>query len=199
MKILSRDFTRGEKVLLLLLALVVLVLAYFQFVFKPVREGIAKAEAESANLETELTVVKAKVSELERMQHEIDDIMADENISTMPSYNNKKAVNTLLSDILGNMKYSATLSNMTRNGNQIRRIVQLQFDAPSYAAMEQVLDRLSGSPYRCLIDNVSCSNYWDRYNDVDAYNVTLTATFFETLVGGTEDAALPPDSGAAAN
>ena len=195
MKLLSRDFTRGEKVLLLLLALILIVLAYFQFVFKPVRDGIAKANSESENLRTELTVVKAKVATLEKMQAEIDDIMADENVSLMPSYNNKKAVNTLLSDVLGSMTYSATLSNMTRNGNLIRRNVQLQFNAPSYAAMERVFTRLSSNPYRCLIDNVTCSSYIDRYTDEIAYTVNMTATFFETLVGGTPDAALPEDRG----
>lgn len=179
MKILSRDFTRGEKVLILILALILIVLAYYLFVYKPVSEGIEEANVESENLRAELSVSQAKVARLEKMQDEIDDIMADENISEMPSYNNKKAVNALLSDILGSMTYSATLANMTRNGDQIRRIVQLQFTAPSYADMEEVLSRLSKSPYRCLIENVSCTSFTDRYTDTEAYNVNLTATFFE--------------------
>ncbi len=196
MKILSRDFTKGEKALLVLLAVVLVVLVYYLAVYKPVKEGIEKANVECDNLRVELSAASAKAAMLERMQNEIDNIMQDDKISMMPSYNNKKAVNTLLSDILGNMTYSATLANMTRNGDQIRRNVQLQFTAPSYAAMEEVLDRLSSSPYRCLIDNVSCSSYRDRYYDVDAFNVSLTATFFETLVGGTADEALPADAGA---
>lgn len=194
MKILSRDFTKGEKALLLILVIALLAIGYYLLVFKPVKDGIEKANAESDNLRVELTAIQAKVAVLERMQNEIDDIMADPNISVMPSYNNKKAVNKLLSEILGNMTYSASLSNLTRNGDQIRRNVQLQFTAPSYAAMEEVLERLNNSEYRCLIDNVNCSSYRDRYYDVDAYNVSLTATFFETLVGGTPDAALPADS-----
>ena len=194
MKLLSRDFTKGEKALLLILAIALLAIGYYLLVFKPVKEGIEKANAESDNLRVELTAIQAKVAVLERMQNEIDDIMVDPNISVMPSYNNKKAVNKLLSEILGNMTYSATLSNLTRSGDQIRRNVQLQFTAPSYAAMEEVLERLSNCEYRCLIDNVNCTNYRDRYYDVDTYNVSLTATFFETLVGGTPDAALPADS-----
>ncbi len=193
MKLLSRDFTKGEKALLLLLAIVLVVLAYYLAVHKPVKDGIARANAEAENLQIELSAVKAKADTLERMKNEIDSIMADPNISEMPSYNNKKAVNTLLSDILGKMTYSATLANMTRSGDQIRRNVQLQFVAPSYAAMEEVLSRLGSSPYRCLVDNVTCSSYRDRYYEVDAYNVSLTATFFETLVGGEPDAGLPKD------
>ena len=198
MKLLSRDFTKGEKALLLLLALVLIVLAYYLVVHKPVKEGIEKANAEADNLRVELVTVKAKADTLERMQQEIDKIMSDPNISLMPSYNNKKAVNAFLSDVLGNMSYSATLANLSRSGDQIRRNVQLQFVAPNYAAMEEVLARLGSSPDRCLVDNVTCSSYRDRYYDVDAYNVSLTATFFETLVGGEPDAALPADDRAPA-
>ena len=43
MKILSRDFTLKEKILLLLLALVLIVLGYYQFIDKPCRRDIAEA------------------------------------------------------------------------------------------------------------------------------------------------------------
>ncbi len=196
MKILSRDFTKGEKALLLLLAIALVVLAYYLVVHKPVKEGIEKANAESDNLRVELSAVEAKAAMLERMQNEINGIMQDPDISMMPSYNNKLEVNKLINDILGNLTYSATLANLKRNGDQIRRNVQLEFDAPSYEVMEEVLEKLASSPYRCLIDNVTCTGYRDKYNDVNAYKVSLTATFFETLVGGTADEALPSDSSA---
>ena len=194
MKILSRDFNRGEKVLLVFLAIVLLVLCYYLLVFKPVREGIEAANTERDNLLTELQIAQARVAVLEKMQNEIDDIMNDPNVSLMPSYNNKKAVNKLINDILSDKSYSATLSNLTRSGNQIRRNIQLQFTAPNYAEMERVLDSLCTSTYRCLVNNVNCTRAYDRYYETNYYNVTLTATFFETLVGGTPDAALPADA-----
>lgn len=196
MKILSRDFTKGEKAILLLLVIALVILAYYLAVHKPVKEGIEKANAESANLRVELSAVEAKAAVLERMQNEIDGIMENSEISMMPSYNNKQEVNKLISGVLGNLTYSASLANLQRSGDLIRRNVQLEFNAPSYAAMEEVLEKLSSSPYRCLIDNVTCSRYRDKYEDVDAYKVSLTATFFETLVGGAADEALPADSSA---
>ena len=190
MKILSRDFTRDEKALLLLLVIIVIVLAYYLFIYKPVKEGIATANAESENLRSEITIVETKVAKLEKMQSEIDGVMMDENVSVMPSYNNKKAVNAFISDILGNLSYSVTLSNLTRSGDQIRRNIQLEFTAQSYEEMEEVLDRFNECPFRCLIGNVSCSTSRNRQDDT-VYSVNMTATFFETLVGGTPDAALP--------
>lgn len=196
MKILSRDFNRGEKALLIFLAIVLLALCYYLVVYRPVHEGIETAHIERDNLFAELQVAQARVAVLERMQNEIDNIMSDPNVSMMPSYNNKKAVNSQINDILNNMSFSATLSNLTRSGDQIRRNIQLQFTAPSYAEMERVLNSLCSCPYRCLVNNVNCSRAYDRYYDTNVYNVSLTATFFETLVGGTPDAALPADPAA---
>ena len=47
MKILSRDFTLKEKLLMLLLGLVLVGLAYYNFVDQPVRTSLASAEAEA--------------------------------------------------------------------------------------------------------------------------------------------------------
>ena len=61
MKALSRDFNAKEKLLLLLLSLVLVGLAYYQFVDKPVREALATARAESDSLKVELKTVEAKL------------------------------------------------------------------------------------------------------------------------------------------
>ena len=48
--------------------------------------------------------------------------------------------------------------------------------------------------YRCLIGNLSCSLNKIRYRDRTEYgalSVSVTATFFETMVGGVEDSGLP--------
>lgn len=195
MKMLSRDFTTKEKILILALILVLLALAYYEFVDKPVREAIEKAEAETAALETELNAVQLRLVKLNQMQTELDGLTADGTVMPMPSYNNSKAVNTLLNDVLGDLGYAITFSNVRRNGNQIRRSISLQFSSPTYETVETVLRQLSASPYRCLLENVSCSA---RGGDVteNVINVTATLTFYETMVGGKADAGLPADSNA---
>lgn len=190
MKVLSRDFTIREKIVLLLLALVLIGLAYYQFVDKPVRTSIARAENEKAALELELQTVQLKVAQLEKMQNEIDSITSSGSINRMPSYNNSKEVNKLLNSVLGKLDYAITFSNVTRSGDQIRRNISLRFTAPNYSSMEQVIDKLAQSEYRCLIGNVSCSLNNERDGSKTVV-VNLTATFYETMVGGTADAGLP--------
>ena len=205
MKILSRDFTRAEKIILVILALVLVGLAYYQFVYKMVAESIQKAHAEAEAIRVEMTGVNAKIQRMEEMQAELESIQSNPNASYMGSYNNSKEELAFLNDVLGGaLQYNITFSNVTRDGDQIRRNFSLQFTTEDYASMERIISRLCDGKLRCLINDISYSvsryNYSaadrERYG-VDWYervNVNCTATFFETMVGGTADAGLPPDS-----
>ena len=202
MKILSRDFTRAEKIILVILALVLVGLAYYQFVYKMVAESIQKAHAEAEAIRVEMAGVNAKIQRMEEMQAELESIQSNPNASYMGSYNNSKEELAFLNDVLGGaLQYNITFSNVTRDGDQIRRNFSLQFTTADYAAMERLINQLCNSKLRCLINDISYSvtryNYSaadrERYG-VDWYervNVNCTATFFETMVGGVEDAGLP--------
>jgi len=200
MKILSRDFTTKEKLLILVLILFLIGLAYYQFVDQPVRKAIETAQNEKAALQVELDAINVKIAQLEKMQREIDDLSQGGTIRMMPSYNNSKAVNTLLNNVLGDLGYSITFSKVTRDGDQIRRNISLQFTALDYDTVNRVLTELTTSEYRCLIDDVQCSAISRRTieeAEESAFNVGATLTFYETMVGGTADAGLPESKSAA--
>lgn len=195
MRVLSRDFTTREKVILLILILFLIGFGYYQFIDQPIRQSLSKAEAETAALETELAGVNAKIATLQRMQDEIDDITANGRSSYMASYNNSKAELKLLNDVLSEAtQYSIAFSNVTRSGDQIRRDFSLQFTAPDYETMRRIIYNLTGVEFRCLIGNLSCSLTRVRYRDYTefgALSVSVTATFYETMVGGVADSGLP--------
>ena len=199
MKVLSRDFTRKEKLLIALLLLILAALAYYQFLDQPVRQGIASAQAEQESLRVELEAVNAKIKTLEKMRRELEELNGAEAVSLMPSYNNSKAELALLNDILeGNViQYSVSFSDVTRKGDQIRQNFSIQFSTRSYSEMQWVLEQLANSPYRCLIGDIRCtlSTSWNKTLDEEltTINVSATATFFETMVGGSADAGLPAD------
>ena len=202
MKILSRDFSRGEKILLALLALVLVGLVYYQFVDKAVRSSIEKANAETESIKVELTAVNAKIKRMEEMQAELDSIQSDPSASYMGSYNNSREELAFLNDVLKSAnQYSISFSNVSRDGDQIRRNFSLQFTTDNYSGMEKIMKQLCDGKLRCLINDISYNT--TRYNysaadrekyGVDYYdrvNVNCTATFFETMVGGVEDAGRP--------
>ena len=198
MKILSRDFTLKEKLLLVLLGLILVGLAYFQFVDRPVREALEIAHAEADSLSTELQTVEAKLEKMRRMRAELDDVTAGGTASEMGSYNNSKAEISMLNDVLSEaLQYSITFANVTRSGDQIRRNFTLQLTTDNYETMEHIVSTINASHYRCLIGDLRCTATHGR--DVLDGNITAsaTATFFETMVGGTPDAGLPQSQPAA--
>ena len=196
MKVLSRDFTTKEKALLAFLVLILLALAYYQFVDQPVRSALASAQSEKSALEIELQAADKRVAELTRMQQELDRMTDGE--SYMASYNNSAAELDLLNHVLSEaVQYSVSFSDVTRNSDQIRRNFTLQFTARNYNAVESILSQLVDSEYRCLVDDIRCSLDTSNNSSRGIITVNATATFFETMVGGTADAGLPADADAA--
>lgn len=190
MKIMSRDFTRTEKMLIAVLALILLALVYYQFVEKNVRQIITNAQSEAQMLETELTAAQARLAAAQKIKSSMDELESSGQMSWMGSYNNSRAevafLNTILADTL---QYSVTFSNVTRAGDQIRRSFTLEYRTASYAAAHEIMARLSQSHDRCLVSDASCALEKDG-----VVVVRQAATFYETMVGGVADAGLPADS-----
>jgi hypothetical protein len=201
MNSLSRDFTKTEKVLLLFFGLILVALAYYFFVDQPVRRGVEAAEAERSALQIELTGVQTRLTQLEQMQAELDRIGSLDSASWMGSYNNSKAELAELNNILEAAdSYAITFANAERDGDQIRRNFSLQFSVPDYETFRKIVGELENCRNRCIIGNL---NYRDdkrtvRSNvpteaptEVHSFVVDATATFFETMYNGVEDAGLP--------
>ena len=191
MKVMSREFTTTEKVLIVILGIVLLGLLYYKFVYLTTEDMISANEAEIQSTQAELDVAKAKLDKLNKIEGEMDAIGASSKTSRMESYNNSKRETAFLNRVLSGVKdYSVTFSEVTRNGEQIRRSFELQFVTNSYKSAENTVSDLTTGQYRCLVDDIDYS-----LNDNNESYVNLTATFFETMVGGTPDPALPKDEG----
>ena len=198
MKKMSREFTGREKLLILLLSLILVGLAYYQFVDRPVRTSLNNAHAERDSLATELATVQAKLKVMRRMREEMEDITAGGTVSEMKSYNNSKPEIALLNDILrGTPEYTITFANVTLDKDQIRRNFTLKFTSDNYESAQRIIKQLSESPYRCLIGDLKISVSRGKTLKEGPIKVNATATFFETMVGGTADAGLPQSKSAA--
>lgn len=198
MKNMNREFTTREKLLILLLCLILVGLAYYQFVDQPVRTALNNAHAERDSLLTELAAVNAKLTVMRRMRDEMEDITAGGTVSEMKSYNNSKPEIALLNDILrGTPDYTITFADVTRDNDQIRRNFSLTFVSDKYESIQRIVKQLSESPYRCLIGDLKISVTRGKTMEEGPINVNATATFFETMVGGVVDAGLPATSAAA--
>lgn len=199
MKVLSREFTLMEKILIIALCLILVGLAYYQFVDKPVRKNIAAAKAEQESLDMELTTLQTRLDKMHKMQNEVDDIIADGNASEMASYNNSPAELKILSDIFRQAQrcnYS-TNPKVTRSGDQIRRTFTIQFTAKDFKSAQSMLKQLAENHFRVLIGDISFSGVSNGVMNKDQVTVNATATFYETMVGGVADDGLPVSEAAA--
>ena len=214
MKVLSRDFTTKEKVLLVILLLILLAFSYYRFVYIPCVNTVNEAHSRRDDYQVEMLTALAKEQQLRQMQSELDELGELQNASRMESYNNAKAELTLLNSVLEKAdSYSVSFAGATRNGDQIRRNFSLSFSTGDFAAAKEIIDRLSESEYRCLLGDMrytkssfraprgeetpKAPGYW--IDDVYYYyviTVDTTATFYETMVGGTPDEGLPADKAA---
>ena len=208
MKRLSRDFTRGEKALLLLLALVLLGLTYYLVVDRPVRAALESARAEKEAIRTELTTLQGRIARMEKMEQELKAIQANPTVSQMGSYNNSKAELDFLNDLLDETdEYNVAFTGVTRDGDQVRRNFNLNFAVQDFTTAERLLKKIYGCNMRCLLNDINYSKTRTYYNSADRLryardyyervNINATATFYETMVGGTADAGLPASGKAA--
>ncbi len=194
MKILSRDFTKKEKALIVILCILIIALCYYKFVYVNTNDAIKSAQSEQYNLQDEQVIATAKLAKLQKMQDEIDELKKDGSISIMPSYNASREEVSFLDDVLkGTTDYDIVFTTVTRSGNQIRRNLTISFKTDTYDKAVSVVEKLYGSDIRLLIGDINWKVDSSKTKGSQV-SVSLAATFFETMVGGVEDAGLPAES-----
>jgi hypothetical protein len=209
MKVLSRDFTTKEKIMLVVFCLLLLALAYYRFFYVPTQNQIDSANAQRDNYQTELTEVMAKEAQILKMKEEIDSLGELNNVSRIESYNNSKAEISLLNSVLEPaIEYSINFSNTTRDGDLIRRNFSLMFRTDTFVSAKRIISNLEESRYRCILGDVQYAftlrraqeeeptrgGRWidDEYY-YDVVTVNTSATFYETMYDGVADAGLPAE------
>ena len=187
MRLLTRDFTTLEKIVLLILILVLMGLGYYQYIDQPIRQGIEEAHAEQEELQRELNLINVRISDYNNRAEELNE--ARELRKPMPSYNHSEEELQILNDILSaSNDYSTSFDKITLEGNQIRRNFQIAFIAPNFETAKGIFSRIAGSRIRCLIGNIDCSGIEEENGNI--ISVKADGTFYETKVGAVTDAVL---------
>ena len=115
-------------------------------------------------------------------------------LGKMGSYNNSKAELDELNDILKETKaYDINFNDVTRDGDLIRRSFSLIYTAPDYDKAADIITQLCEGEWRCLISDLQFIADKDNLEEGDV-KVGVTATFYETMEGGTPDSGLPADT-----
>ena len=177
----SRSISVREITLLLILSVLLLAGSYYKFFYQPLQQELTDLANQSSQLDNEIASASAKLTHMREMQAELDEILsqpADE-ITEIAPYDNAKIVMSQLNGILSaseNYNLSFRDPSFTDDG-MVRRYVTMNFDCPSYANAKSIIQALTASRWRCLINSISIAVNGDQFRD---YGV-LTAAQREAL------------------
>lgn len=187
---MSRKFTGREKALLLVCAVMLLGIFYYQFLWKSTEAVIASSDISEPAMELE--VEEAKTQQMMRMKNEME-TLKDELTSEVPSYNNINNVIIELNTILSQADtFSLDFGEAAAEGTTVRRDISVSFHTGSYATMKAILSDLHDCRYRCLIQdlNISAAGTNTGIRSGNDLNVSLTVRFYETTYNADTTAGL---------
>lgn len=177
------NFSRKEKFMLILLMILLIGLIYYRFIYLNVNGRIEAANGQAEALQNEIDAANVRLSRIKSMES------MDTITQRMGSYNNIKMETAYLNTALANVPdYTVTFEEVTRDGDLIRRNFQLQYTTSDYASAVSIIERLTEGEQRCMISDISC-----KIGDSGETIMNVYGTFYETMVGGTEDSALPKE------
>lgn len=187
---LSKAFTKREKVLMTILAVLLVAAVYFLAVHRPVTEELDRIRAETQAADSELVVLQAKAKRLSDMKAELEEILADPHAAVTPQYDNLKQLMTFLNTVMaGTRDYDISFQTQLpgEEGSVVRRTASMRFVCASYADARAIIEALRDCPWRCLANDLSITPAGEQRAKDDRpitegpVQVSLTVTFFESV------------------
>lgn len=190
---LSHEFSRREKVLIIICLCLAVGIFYYFFAVRGLNEQIAALDTQ--NLEDEITLEQARAMNMAKMKRAIEENTGKYK-GKVAVYNNlANEVDSVGSILEGSADQinSITWNDPTVTGKTVRRQVDLDFTSPNYDSMMNVLSALNTCQYRCILSDFQVQSVAENRADgtTDTRGVhdgarvrcTLTVTFFETTDG----------------
>lgn len=173
---MKKQLTMREKVLMCILAVLIVICAYYYAFYTPVLQKISDAKDEIAFLDEQNLILDAQVVKMNQMKAELEEIDAGGmgNVKELPAYDNSQNLMNSLSFILkGANQYNVSFSSVEIEESTVRRHINLSYDCSGYENAKSILTQIYESEYRSLIQDIHMSG------DEDSYHVTVEITYFE--------------------
>lgn len=159
---LTYTFSRREKALLLVLAAILVVVAWFMLVFQRTTDQINSIEADIASVDASTTVATAQVNRMHTMQKAIDKYKEQGAKSTpIPTFDNMTPLMSALNATMSSAAtYSLSFDELDTKTSQdyILRGVTVDYSCDSISAAEQIVTSLARGAFPCSIDSVSITD-----------------------------------------
>ena len=169
---MKKQLTVREKVLMCILAVLLVICAYYYAFYTPVLQKVATYKGEIEFLEEQNKILDAQVEKMNLMKAELEAIASGEmgEVNEIPAYDNSYNVMYSLADILKKAdQYKVNFVEVEEEESIVRRNINMTYSCSSYEDTKDVFEQIYKSEYRTLIKDVNCSGT----------SVTLTFTYFE--------------------
>ena len=180
---LMHSFTKREKIVLVILAIALVAGFYFLAIHYPVNQRLEEIKIEKAEVEDQTTLAMAKAQRYRTMQKELDEIFAlsEDEITVMPPFDNKQTLTYIFNDVFADTAPNLRFADVKTDGNIATRSISFTFNADSYDAAKEILIKLTGTGYRCLLQNVTLA---PTNGDVEYDGLTVSGNIvFYELIG----------------
>ena len=188
---MAKKLSSREVFMLIILVVLVVGSCWYMFFYTPLQNEILDIQAKSAQLDTDIATAATKAAKMKSMQEEVDAILARpaDEITEIAPYDNATVVIAQLNGILSaSEEYNLTFRDVAVNSDgTVRRVINMTFLCESYASARSIVDALSGSHWRCIVNSVNMSVpkkeiERDDVPNIMKYPVEVTAqvTFFES-------------------
>lgn len=155
------SFSRREKVLLVVLAVLAIAGLWYQFVFVSTQDTISRLNSQIASVQDQKATDAAKVGQTARMREEIERCKAAGIApAEIPSYDNVQALMARLNGTLAsttgyNLKFEDVASGAS---GIVKRGVELSYGCGSYQEARVILNSLTYGAFPCSIDDFTLTD-----------------------------------------
>lgn len=172
---MMKKFTPRERVLLVVLGLLIVFCVYYFLFYTPVTSSISGFDQESAALDAQIAEADAKVTRMNQMKAELEQIVASEGeLKELPAYDNRSNVMNSLSTILADaLQYNVSFSTVDEEDSTVRRNISISYTCSDLSTAKTILKNINDGEYPCLIKNCSISD------SGNACSVSVELTYFE--------------------
>ena len=170
-----KKFTPRERVLLVVLAILVVVCAYYFLFYTPVSSTFVSVNEQHTTLDKQIADADAKIVHMKEMKAELEKMKASGlSLKELPAYDNRSNMMNSLAVILEDVpQYSVSFSTVNEASGTVRRNISLSYSCNSREAAYEILQRINDGPYPCLIKNCTVSGNTGRCS------INVQLTYFE--------------------
>jgi len=185
---LGHRFTTKESLIIALLALALIGMCFYRFIYKPTQEEIDSYD--TTELEEEYEQQQLIATRIKQMRDEMseEDEVTDSRISV---YSNQKNELNALNDILASATdFKVSFEAPTAEGDLVRRNARITFYAASYYTAEEIIKDINNCDYLCIIRDMTIQpsvGYSNTTLDNGTVQASLNVVFYETLYGASDE------------